>query len=113
MPKLGPQPHLWVTGPDPERHARYLKYLQQKNQASWRGETWSLTFDQWLALWGDRWERRGRQRGDYCMSRIDWAGPWDQHNAVVITREEHARHQLDARMGGIRLFRHERTQDEV
>jgi hypothetical protein len=93
-------PHVWITGTDPERHARYRIWAQQRNQALWRGEGWELTFDTWLAIWESLWPRRGRCRGHMCMSRSDWDLPWSPDNVSIITREEHARLQSRAKSLG-------------
>lgn len=96
----GPRPQVWRTGPDPVRHEQWRVWGQQKNQAQWREEGWSISFEDWLALWGDLWHSRGRERGCYCMSRRDWSLPWTLENAQVITREQHAKMQGDARAAG-------------
>lgn len=86
------RPHMWVTGPnDPVRRKQYLIWLQQRNQAQWRGEGWDEEFDLdvWLSLWGDKWNERGRERHQYCMTRQDHDLPWSAENCIVVTREEH------------------------
>lgn len=87
--KNKPRPHTWITGPDPILHEQYLTWLQQRNQARFRGETWELTFESWLDKWKDHWHLRGRKRGDFCMTRYDVEGPWDDVNAVIMSRAEH------------------------
>ena len=99
----GPRPHVWITGPDPDRHDRYHKFRQQRNQAQWRKETWLLTFEQWLEIWGERWSDRGVKKDQLCMSRRDWHGEWSVANCVIITRKEHAQQQFQARTAGISL----------
>jgi hypothetical protein len=98
----GPRPHAWLSGPDETRHEQHIAWRQQKNQAQFRGETWLLEFDDWIALWGDRWWDRGRERGCYCMTRRDWQLPWTPANAEVITREAHAARQAVAIAAGWR-----------
>ena len=93
-------PHLWKTGPDPERHHRFDTWIQQRNQAQWRSEEWDLDFETWLAIWEPHWHLRGRCRGHMCMSRIDWDLPWSADNVAIITREEHARLQSRAKSAG-------------
>lgn len=83
-------------------HQQWKVWGQQKNQAQWRGEQWDLSFDDWRELWGDLWHNRGRERGDYCMTRRDWSTPWTRDNAVVITRIEHAKMQGAAMSAGWR-----------
>lgn len=95
-----PRPHLWLTGPDPVRHKMYLTWLQQRNQALFRQEGWSIDFEAWAELWQERWHQRGRRRGDYCMTRVDWELPWTLDNVAIVTRSEHARAQGAARKAG-------------
>lgn len=92
--KSGKQmPHVWVSGPDPERHRRYLQWLQQKNQAQFRKEGWDFSFDDWLELWGDQIHLRGREKGSMTMVRRDYSLPWSKDNACIVDRIGHARVQ--------------------
>lgn len=79
-------PHVWKSGPDPLRHEQYQKWLQQRNQAQWRGEEWELTFEQWLAAWGDNYHLRGRETGQYSMTRINRTLGWSHDNVMLIER---------------------------
>ena len=96
----GPRPQVWRTGPDPVLHKKYLTWLQQRNQALWRDEGWTIDFVTWQGLWGDKWDLRGREKGCYCMTRVDWSLPWTVDNVQVITRSEHAKAQGHARAQG-------------
>lgn len=89
----GPRPQVWVSGPDPEEHIKYRAWIQQRNQAQWRGEIWRLTFDQWKQLWGEQWPLRGRTQGTYCLTRRDYSLPWDTDNAQIVSRREHNQRQ--------------------
>jgi len=99
---MGVRPNVWKSGPDPTRHQQFRVWGQQKNQAHWREEGWSIGFDEWCDIWdrSGQWLNRGRERGCYCMSRLDWSLPWAVNNVAIITREEHARMQGDARARG-------------
>lgn len=92
MPR-GPQPQVWVSGPDPLRHLQYRAFIQQRNQARWRGEIWYLTFEQWLDLWQDQYHLRGRSVTSRCLTRRDYQQPWSVDNAEVVSRQEHNRRQ--------------------
>lgn len=91
----GPRPQTWVTGPDPVEHRRYRIFIQQRNQAQWREEGWTISFEDWKQIWDQsgQWHNRGRERGCYCMTRKDVYEPWTPENVHVITREEHALQQ--------------------
>jgi hypothetical protein len=84
------------------RHQQFRVWGQQKNQAQWREEGWTIDFETWARMWNEsgQWENRGRERGTYCMSRIDWSLPWTADNVAIITREQHAQLQGDARAAG-------------
>ena len=92
----GPRPQVWVSGPDPEEHAKYRAWIQMKNQAQWRGEAWTISFEEYKQLWGEHWHNRGREKGCYCMTRQDWSLPWTVANTHIVTRQEHAKMQGDA-----------------
>lgn len=107
----GPRPHVWISGPDPVRHKKYRVWIQQKNQAQFRQEGWSIPFEEWLEIWGDDWEHRGREKGTLCMTRSDWSLPWTRDNVRIVPREEHARMQGEAVRNGWRSVaqKHRRT----
>lgn len=96
----GQRPWVWLVGPDPVLHQKYRVWLQQRNQALWREEGWTIDFDVWVKIWGDKWPLRGREKGTMCMSRLDWSLPWTPDNVAIITREQHAKMQGDARAAG-------------
>jgi hypothetical protein len=89
----GPRPHLWTTGPDPVLHKKHRIWIQQKNQAQWRGEAWKFSFRKWLDMWEPYWHLRGREVGCMCMTRIDSNRAWTAKNVEIVTRQEHARRQ--------------------
>lgn len=100
----GPRPQVWVSGPDPEEHRRYRTWIQQRNQAQWRGEEWTISFEAWKQLWdlSGQWHNRGRARECYCMTRIDHLGAWSVDNVEIITREQHGRQQSALAHSGYR-----------
>ena len=98
----GLRPHLWKSGPDKEAHKKHIVWRQQKNQAQFREEGWDIPFDVWCEIWGELWYNRGRESGDYCMTRIDWDKPWTEDNVQLITRKEHAQMQGQAVRDGYR-----------
>jgi len=104
----GPRPHVWATGPDPELHVKWRIWGQQKNQAQWREEGWSIKFADWCQLWQEHWHERGRSADQYCMTRRDWSLPWTLDNVQVVPRREHARMQGNAVRDGWRSIARKR-----
>jgi len=85
----GPRPQCWKSGPDPIEHKKYLNWLQQKNQAQFRKETWELSFEVWKEIWGENWHNKGRASDNFCMTRRDDQGAWSVANVEIITRKAH------------------------
>lgn len=54
------------------RHAFY----QQRSGAKRRGIEWLLTFDEWLAWWGDDLSKRGGGHDKLQMQRFGDSGPY-------------------------------------
>lgn len=105
----GQRPHIWLVGPDPVLRGKYLVWLQQRNQAQWRDEVWTLSFPDWVDKWGDLYDQRGRERGCYCMTRIDREQPWTRENTHVISRHDHAQIQNQRMREGVRSDARERA----
>lgn len=89
----GPRPDLWKSGPDPVEHRKYLNWLQQRAQANHRQETWLLDFETWKAIWGEAWHNKGRGSDNFCMTRQDPQGAWEENNVEIITRRDHVLRQ--------------------
>lgn len=56
------------------------KYEFQRVNAMVRGIGWKLTFEEWLAWWGEDLCRRGRGRDNLQMMRIGDTGPYALNN---------------------------------
>lgn len=96
------QPQRWCTGPDLRTHVQYRAWVQQRNQAVYREEPWTVTFEQYQDLWRDHWEQRGRTSSSYMLTRINSDLPWQLDNCCVITRQQHGQRQGDNRAKGWR-----------
>jgi hypothetical protein len=84
----GPRPWTWrVQGEIP--HQQSLAFQRQRAQAKFRGEYWSMSFEQFQYLWQDLWHLRGKQSQSLCMTRIDPELDWSLDNCVICTRREY------------------------
>lgn len=92
MSRSGPRPHCWKVQGE-LNHSQYLAFLQMRAQASYRKETFNLTFEDFQLLWKDRWDMKGRGSDNYCLTRQDPEGAWDLSNVHCILRLEHLRRQ--------------------
>ena len=93
----GIRPHVWKSGPDPVAHDSYRAWLQCKNQANYREEGWTLSFDEWQAHWAGMWHRRGRTSQELCITRLDCDRPWADDNVIIVTRRQHAQRKTGIR----------------
>lgn len=81
------RPDRWITGPDPIEHDKYYGYMKHKAQAKFRGEDYSLTWEDWQDLWPhDKWLCRGRGKEDLCLMQSDPILGWHNYNVEVVTR---------------------------
>ena len=82
-------PDKWVTGPDPLRRNKYYAYLKHRAQAKYRGESYSLTWEDWETVWEDHlWEQRGKGSQALCLAQIDCDKGWHAGNVEIISRNE-------------------------
>lgn len=87
-PKHKPMPQKWKYK-DAFRHARHIPFLRQKSQAVFRGESWTLTFEEFCDLWPDDiWSLRGNKKHCMCMTMKNHQLGWHKDNVMVVTRQE-------------------------
>ena len=82
-----------------------MSWLRMKAQAKYRNEGWDLTWEQYQEVWEGKWHMKGRGSDQLCLTRIDWAGPWNINNISIVFRLEHLRRQCKQRPSklGIKL----------
>lgn len=112
---IGPRPDLWKAGPDETRHEQFKAWGQQKNQAQFRKEVWDIELEDWIAVWGDKWDQRGRKKGQYCLTRICYFDDWTADNVCIMTREDHSKaigkHKQVVKL--LKQLNEERANDEL
>jgi hypothetical protein len=93
MPKSGLRPHTWKIGTDPIDHRLYIDCLRARAQATYRGEQWLITEQEYISLWRteDRYLQKGRGAECVCLIRCDHTQPWTVNNVKFISRLEHFR----------------------
>jgi hypothetical protein len=99
------RPHVWYTGPDEYKHSMYQPWLMAKAQAAYRGEEWTLDFEDYYNAWNGLWDQRGRTTDGLCMTRKDYSDAWTKDNIEIITRKEHFQRQRQKRAdAGYEIF---------
>lgn len=79
-------PHIWRSGPDPQRHQQYQTWQVHRCQARYRGEQYDLTFEDYHEIWGVHWCQRGRRLGDLQLRRRNPELPWRRDNTQLMRR---------------------------
>ena len=98
---MGLRPERWTTGPDQVRHAQYTAWMKAKAQANFRGEGWTLTFEEFEFLWNQdaSWAQRGRGADDLMMTRLDSSQPWSKTNCYILLRRTGLIHHAEKLRG--------------
>ena len=106
-------PERWAGTKDPVRHKMYKTFVQQRNQANFRKEGWTLVFDEWADIWeaSGKWEQKGRRLDDFCSTRKDHNQAWTKDNFIIMSRREFMSVE-GVRRGQIRWEGYERTEAE-
>jgi hypothetical protein len=75
------------------------KFCLQRCKAAERGIPFQLTFGQWFGIWAasGHMHERGFRGHEYCMARINDAGPYASGNVRIITVFENRYEQKIAR----------------
>lgn len=77
-------------GDDVYQRERYYAFLKHRSQARYRGEDYTLTWEDWDSIWCDSsWANRGRAMTNFVLGRIDWSEGWHANNVRVMNRKEH------------------------
>lgn len=86
-------PEVWLSGPDPVDNKLYNDCLRARAQAWYRGETWELSEQEYIALWraNDNYKSKGRNTGCLCLVRIDLEKAWRLDNVQIVERIKHFR----------------------
>lgn len=76
--------------PDAHERALGVAFSRSRAQARFRKEPWTLTKEEYRAVWQDRvlFPRRGRKPQELVMTRCDSKGSWTVGNVEIVTRLE-------------------------
>ena len=69
-------PNKWAAGTDPSLRPIWRKWLVAKNQARFRMEEWSLTWEQYLQMIAQTKGNWGRHKGALNLARVDHRVGW-------------------------------------
>ena len=86
MFRSGPQPDLWITGPDPEVHAHRLRYRRAQAQARFWSQEWTLKWEDFLDLLKTAPGEWSRDANALNLTREDTTEGWHIWNVRLMKR---------------------------
>lgn len=77
----------------PYQQSPERRFNMQRTNAKQRGIKWQLMFDQWWKIWdqSEKWKKRGRKKGQYCMARNKDRGTYAIGNVSIISSSKNSK----------------------
>lgn len=104
-------PHVWRSGPNPEHHALWTRFLVARNQARYWHQEWSVSWEHYRDTMLPHITNLGRRKHNWNLSRQDRNKPWTKDNVIAAQRQT----VLDQKKAGHRPYLppHERERRRV
>ncbi len=80
-------PHLWRSGPNPDHHKLWRRFLLARNQARYWGQAWSVSWETYRDLLLPHIHNLGRGLESYNLIRKDRTLPWTEDNVMAAPRK--------------------------
>lgn len=81
-------PSHWKTGPDPDIHKLYYRWLRSKAQARYWCQIWGIVWEDYLNIYKTAPGSWGRNANDLHLTRIDTKKGWTLDNVKLAPRNE-------------------------
>jgi len=85
---------------DNYRRSPLWKFIQQRKNARKRNIKWDLTLTEWWAVWEGKFHKRGRNKGQFVMSRYGDKGAYSINNVEIVTCTENIIERYKREFGG-------------
>jgi len=86
MTRSGPQPHTWITGPDPAIKQHRLRWSRARAQAKFWSQEWTLKWEDYLDLLKTAPGEWSRDANALNLTRVDTEEGWHIWNVRLMTR---------------------------
>jgi hypothetical protein len=80
-------PHLWTSGPDPDHHRLWRKFLVAKNQAKYWHQEWTVSWEAYRDIMLPHINNMGRKKDSWNLVRKDRNLPWTELNVIAAQRK--------------------------
>ena len=86
MHRSGPQPHTWLTGPDPEIKEHRRRWSRAQAQARFWQQEWTISWEDYLDLFKTAPGEWSRDSEALNLARIDTREGWHIWNVRLMKR---------------------------
>ena len=86
MSRSGPQPHTWMTGPDPEIKQHRLRWSRARAQARFWQQDWTISWEDYLDLLKTAAGEWSRDSDALNLTRVDTSKGWHIWNVRLMCR---------------------------
>jgi len=80
-------PHLWTSGPNPDHHRLWRKFLVAKNQAKYWHQEWTVSWEAYRDIMLPHINNMGRKKDSWNLVRKDRNLPWTELNVIAAQRK--------------------------
>ena len=80
-------PHVWRSGPDPDHHRLWRKFLVARVQARYWHQAWTITWETYREIMLPYINQMGRKKDSWNLIRIDRNLPWTETNVIAAQRQ--------------------------
>jgi len=104
-------PQVWRSGPDPDHHRLWRKFVVARNQARYWHQEWTVSWEVYRDLLLPHVNNLGRRKDAWNLIRRDRNQPWTELNVIAAQRQT----VLDQKKAGHRPYLppHERERRRV
>ena len=74
-----------------------MAWNRMRAQAKFRGETWAISWEEFMAIWDTKWHLRGTTKESVVLTKINQDGDWTVENVEICPRLEQWRRQSKVR----------------
>lgn len=80
-------PHLWTSGPNPDHHRLWRKFLVARNQAKYWHQEWTVSWEVYRDIMLPHINNMGRKKTSWNLVRKDRTLPWTETNVIAAQRD--------------------------
>jgi hypothetical protein len=97
LTRSGPQPHTWITGPDPQVKQHRLRWNRSRAQARFWSQDWTISWEDYLDLLKTAAGEWSRDSDALNLVRLDTEEGWHIWNVKLMRRKDAMRRPTEGK----------------